>query len=152
MARQRWLTCWVPLRLELLISPSWKLKPAPVAKIIDRLCEEHLRHGGQANGKLRVAYEQFVRTGVSRRSIKNALVCAQDLGLIEVIQDQSGEIKGSVRPPNAYRLTFVPVGKAAPSDEWKRVSEKAAAEAVERFRTANNDRSSDQEQEEAANA
>jgi len=139
--KRRWLTAWVPLRLELLVSPAWKARPAPVAKIIERLFEEHLRHGGLNNGQLFVAYSQFVNEGVSRRSVRAALDCAVALGLIEVTQDEEG--RGDIRAPNQYRLTFLPCGKANPTDEWRLVTPERAQSAVAAFRKANNDNRKD---------
>jgi hypothetical protein len=48
---------------------------------------------------------------------------------MEVIQhpDASG---GVIRPPNAYRLTYLPKGKAAPTDEWKRIKSRDQVEAI----------------------
>lgn len=132
--RQKWLTCWVPRRLELIVSPAWKARPVAVMRILERLEEEHLRHGGRLNGQLFVAYSQFQLAGVSRRVIKHALECARDLGLIEIIQE--GEPRGDVRPPNAYSLTYLPIGKASPSDAWKRVKEERSRAIAERFRAA----------------
>lgn len=132
--KRRWLTCWVPHRLEMLISPAWRARPIAVNRIIDRLEEEHLRHGGLNNGELYVSYAQFQQAGVSRRVVKAALECGRDLGFIQIRQE--GEGRGDVRPPNAYRLTFLPAGKSVPTDDWKSIGEDRAAAIAARFRTA----------------
>ena len=104
----KWLNCaWVPHRLELVLSPAWRLAPVPLRRLIERLEIEHMRHGGRLNGHLYVAYVQFVAAGVSRRRIGAVLVLGQQLGLIETIR--SGEPNGDLRAPNSYRLTYLPI-------------------------------------------
>lgn len=135
--KQSWLTAWVAHRLELLISPPWQLAPRPLRRMLERLEIEHLRHGGQNNGELFVSYGQFVKAGISRRMIKPVQRLGVDLGLIEVTQDaQLGE-GSDIRPPNAYRLTYVPAkGKKAPTDEWKSITEDRAITMIEAFKAA----------------
>lgn len=102
MSKQKWLTTWVPHRLEMLVSPAWRARPIAVMRIIERLEEEHLRHGGTQNGKLYVSFLQFQNAGVSKRVIKPALECAAALGLIEVIKE--GEARGDApRMPTVSR-------------------------------------------------
>lgn len=116
---RRWLTAWVPHRLEMLISPAWQLAPRPLRRLLERLEIEHLRHGGFNNGELFVSFSQFVDAGISRRAVKPTIDLGVGLGLIEVFQDADGHQR-DIRPPNAYRLTYVPAkGKTAPTDEWK---------------------------------
>ena len=119
--RRAWLTCFVGHRLEMLISAAWQEMPRPLARMIERLEIEHLRHGGFNNGQLYVSYGQFVQYGVSRRMIARTAALGEALGLIEVIRDPD-RISGDLRAPNAYRLTFLPAaGKKAPTDEWRSV-------------------------------
>lgn len=120
--RRAWLTAFVPHRLELYLSPSWSMAPRPLRVILERLEIEHLRHGGFKNGALFVSYGEFVKHGVSRKSIKRTLQLGSDLGLVEVIPPEGGG--GNIREPNAYRLTYVPgTGKERPTDEWKSMTE-----------------------------
>lgn len=131
--KRAWLTSWVPHRLELYLSPSWRLAPVPLRRGLERLEIEHLRHGGQNNGDLNVGFGQFEKAGISRRSITPMLELGATLGLIETIRpvDPLGDIRGA----NAYRLTYLPAkGQSAPTDEWKRVDEAKAEQAVEVFR------------------
>lgn len=148
MSKQKWLTTWVPHRLEMLVSPAWRARPIAVMRIIERLEEEHLRHGGTQNGKLYVSFLQFQSAGVSKRVIKPALECAAALGLVEIVKE--GEARGDVRPPNAYRLTFLPVGKAIPTDEWKRVKAEKAEAVATVFRAATKRKEKQDEAEAAA--
>jgi len=120
--KMRWLGSWVPRRLEMYLSPAWQKAPRPLIKILERLEVEHLRHGGKANGELYVAYSQFVAAGVSKRSILRTLDLGCALGFLEVTRQE--EARGDIRPPNAYRLTYVPaIGKNNPTDEWKSLTE-----------------------------
>lgn len=132
--KRRWLTCFMPHRLELLISPAWRAAPRPLRNILERIEIEHLRHGTMNNGELYVSYLQFVEFGISKRSIKPALELGQKLGLLEVIQEAENHLS-DIRAANAYRLTYVPAkGKAAPTDEWKLITESRARALVEGFK------------------
>lgn len=134
--RTKWLTCFVPHRLEMLRSPAWQSMPRPLYKIIERLEIEHLAHGGQENGHLYVPFSQFERYGVSKRRIRRLLELGQDLGLVEVLRDPSAT-NWDIRPPNAYRLTYVPArSQRLPTDEWRSISKERAATLLERYRVA----------------
>lgn len=134
--KQRWLTTWVPHRLEMLLSPAWQAVPRPLHKLIERLEIEHLRHGGFENGHLFVSYQQFVDYGISKRSIRPTLALGEALKLIKV--DRVEEVGGgNLRPPNRYGLTFTPLkGKREPGDEWRQVSKQQAETALEAYRQA----------------
>ena len=125
---------WVAHRLEMRLSAAWKVVPAPLRRILDRLEEEHMRHGGACNGKLFVNYIQFVAAGVSRRNIAAVLCLGEALGLIEIVR--GSEVRGDIREPNQYRLTYLHKGQAAPTDEWKGVTPERAITAVARYRVA----------------
>jgi hypothetical protein len=131
--RSKWLDCaWVAHRLDLVQSPSWRLAPIPLRRLLDRLEIEHMRHGGKLNGHLFVAYSQFEFAGMSRRKISAALTLGERLGLVEVIR--ANEPKGDLRAPNSYRLTYLPAkGAERPGDEWKRITEDRAAALVEAY-------------------
>jgi hypothetical protein len=119
---------WIPHRLRLLVSPAWRYRPKPLARILERLEIEHLTHGGAQNGHLAVSYAQFISYGVSRKAIRPALSAGVPLGLLEVIQ--TDEWVGDIRAPNEYRLTYVPSkDRRAPTDEWLGVTE-AQAKAI----------------------
>ena len=116
---------WVAHRLKLMVSPAWRHRPIPLAKILERIEIEHMRHGGKENGHLVVSYDQLVRNGVSRRTIRSALALGVSLGLLEV--KQSGEWAGDVRSPNIYRLTYLPEkNRRAPTDEWEGIDNERA--------------------------
>jgi len=119
---------WVPHRYQLLVSPAWRHRPRPLARILERLEIEHLTHGGAENGHLVVSYAQFIAHGVSRKAIRSALSVGVALGLLEVIQTE--EWVGDIRAPNEYRLTYLPAKhRRAPTDEWASISD-ARAKAI----------------------
>lgn len=133
MAKQRWLTAFITHRLEMLISASWRHAPRPLLRMIERLEIEHLRHGGFENGNLYVSYKQFVLAGISKRSIRPTMELGKALGLMDYRQEE--EPRGDIRPPNAYRLTYVPAkGKNAPTDEWKAITDERAKQLVEQYK------------------
>lgn len=133
--KRKWMTSWIPHRLEFLISPAWHLAPIPLRRMLERIEIEHLRHGGFNNGELYVSYQQLVAHGLSRRSIKSTQELGNALGLLEVFQDESH--KGDLRPPNRYRLTYLPAkNAAAPTDEWKAISADRAEVLVATFKAA----------------
>lgn len=133
--RRGWLTAFVPHRLELMVSPAWAVRPMPLIRLLGRLEIEHLRHGGQNNGRLYVSYSQFVAGGISRRTIAAAIEAGGRLGLLEVVR--SDVISGDLREPNAYRLTYVEgLNGKAPTDEWRTVSKERALAIVAEFRNA----------------
>lgn len=132
--KQAWLTNFIPHRREMLRSASWQARPVPLARILERLEIEYLQHGGANNGQLYVSHSQFVTYRVSRRVIAATLALGEKLGLLEVIKESSCT-GGNLRPPNRYRLTYVPKrGAKAPTDEWKNVTEARAKKYVVDYR------------------
>ncbi|GAA2885544.1 hypothetical protein GGQ99_005066 [Aminobacter niigataensis] len=131
-AKKKWLDCFVPHRLEMLMHPTWNLAPVPLRRMLERLEVEHLRHGGYKNGELFVSFNQFVAASISRRKITATQDLGEALGLMEVIR--STETSGDLRAPNSYRLTYVPaINSKAPTDEWKAVSSDRAGKLVEAY-------------------
>lgn len=113
---------WVAHRLQLVTSPAWRLAPIPLRRVLERLEIEHMRHGGKENGHLVVSYGQFEKFSVSRKSIRGALELGEKLGLLEIRQESNWV--GDIRPPNQYRLTYVPENdRRAPTDEWAGLTE-----------------------------
>lgn len=123
-SRKDWLhgVSWVPIRQELLQHPAWRRRPIALARILERLEIEHMRHAGKENGALFVTFDQFVAFGISRKFVHPMLKLGEALGLLQVIQTDNWI--GDVRPPNAYRLCYLPEkGKKAPTDEWSFLDE-----------------------------
>ena len=117
----------------MLQSAAWRHRPIPLARILERLEVEHMRHAGTSNGRLYVSYGQFVECSVSRKVIASILSLGERLGLLEVIRP-SGKYGGTIRNPHAYRLTYLPSNGKPPSDEWKAISEAEAGALVASYR------------------
>ena len=119
----------------MMLSPAWQHAPRPLRRILERLEIEHLRHGAQNNGELFVSFGQFVEYGVSRRSIRPTLELGEALGLLQVTRPH--ENISDIRPPNAYRLTYVEAkgSAAAPTDEWKSVNIERTLSLIGRFKS-----------------
>lgn len=137
--RKKWLdTAFVAHRMEMRLSAAWRAIPPPLWRILDRLEVEHMRHAGSKNGELFVSFGQFVDVGVSRRNILSLLRLGEALGFVQTIR--STEVQGDIRNPNQYRLTYFPKGSAAPTDEWKSVTEERAQRALDNYRAADKQR------------
>jgi len=129
--KTKWLTIFVPHRLELVLSPAWRLAPVPLRRLLERLEIEHMRHGGFKNGALYVSYAQLQAAGISRRKISALTLLGESLGLLEVLRQL--EPLGDLRGPSSYRLTYLQTKSAAPTDEWKLVNEDQASTLVDRY-------------------
>jgi hypothetical protein len=91
-------------------------------KILHRLEIEHACHGGKHNGALTCTYTDFIRYGVRKGSIANALNRLEDRGFIEIVRGRMAF--GDLRVPSKYRLTYLPTyqgGNWIPStNEWRK--------------------------------
>lgn len=124
---------FVPHRLNLIMSPSWRSAPKTLRKILERIEIEHMCHGGAENGQLRVSYNQFVEFGISKRTIQPSLLLGVRLGLVKVGSLETDPSR-NIRPDNIYSLTYVPLkGRKNPTDEWKSVTEAHAASLLRQF-------------------
>ena len=84
-------------------------------------------HGGTENGQLIVTYDDFVRYGLRRRSIANAVRTAVALGFLDVTT-RGGRSFGIARQPSAYGLTWLPRCDWTPaSNRWKSIATKREA-------------------------
>jgi hypothetical protein len=120
--------CW--FTAEMLGSPAWRALTGNALKIVLRIALEHLKHGGIENGKLPVTYQDFVRAGIRKNSIREALAVAEQLGMIE--RTSVGEVPwhGDIRAPSTYGLTWLPrYDGAPPSNRWKQIETDAEAKA-----------------------
>jgi hypothetical protein len=120
--------------LALIQSPAWTARPPALARILERLEIEHMRHAGTYN-VLYVSYDQFVSHGVSKKNIRRTLQLGEDLGLLEVAR-QTGLYGGTLRPPNEYRLAYVGRNGKPPSDKWKKITPSTAVAALKRHRNS----------------
>ena len=118
----------------LLNSVAWRSRSIPLVHILERLELEQLAHAGTSNGQLFVSFEQFVEYGISRKSIKPAIQLGTDLGLLSRTALAPAR-SHTIRPAQGYRLNYLPgLNAKAPTDEWARVSEVAAAKHVKTYK------------------
>src|SRR5262249_20616765 len=107
-------------RKSLLESCGWRALMLETRQLLDRIEIEHLRHGGQENGKLMVPYADFLDYGIGHRSyISRAIRDAEALGLLRVIRGSGGN--GGNRKPSLYRLTYLPTADQDATDEWREI-------------------------------
>lgn len=127
---------WVHMRLEMLQSAAWTALSDASRRAIDRLLIEHLRRGRLHNGALICTYHDFVEAGIRRGSIRLALLCAGELGFVEITR-QGFAARMDIRVPSQYRITFLPGRDGSePSDEWRNICTPADARAaIRRART-----------------
>jgi hypothetical protein len=121
--------CW--LTAEMLDSPAWRALAGNAMKVVMRIALEHLKHGGVENGKLPVTYQDFVKCGVRRNSVRQAILIAIYLGWID--KTSTGEVPwhGDIRKPSTFALTWLPRHDGVPpSNRWKRFESDAEAKAA----------------------
>lgn len=122
---------------EMISSPAWRALSETALKVIFRVLEEHMAHGGGQNGALPVTYDDFQRYGLRRSSIKAALEEAIALGFLERTKPgvrSYAEFKGA---PAHYRIAWLPTyGGARPTRRWARIQTlEEAREAVRASRS-----------------
>jgi hypothetical protein len=107
---------FIMIRLVMLDSVAyWALKPIE-ARLLNVIEIEHLRHGGNENGKLTVTRRQFERRGIPRMAIAPGLRALAALGFIELTQRGAAGIGDQARA-HRFRLTYV---QPNPTDEWRK--------------------------------
>jgi hypothetical protein len=120
---------------EMVESPAWRAMSQNARLVVDRVCVEHMSHGGGQNGSLPVTYDDFERAGIRRGSIRRAIAEALALGFIEMPRKGTrgyGDFPGA---PSLFRLAWLPTSEnGAATVRWKRFNtlaeaEQAAAEA-----------------------
>ena len=105
---------WIPVSRAMNSCPAWfALAGSPSAlRVLSRIQEEHMAHGGYENGKLPVTYENFETWGIRRDSIAGAIRELVALGFIEVTR-RGYNGTAEKRTPSLYRLTFLPTWNAS---------------------------------------
>jgi len=114
---------WVWHTADMRNTEKWLRMPLTCRRLLDRIELEHMAHNGQENGRLNVAYSQFVQWNISRRSIPAAIRYAENAGFLEVMK-RGYHVKDTT---NEYRLTYVATRErvrgvyewSAPTNEWK---------------------------------
>jgi hypothetical protein len=106
--------------IEMMESPAFMVLSLSARRILDRLEIEHGHHAGNDNGDLPCTYDHFHDYGIHRHAIAPGIREAVALGFLEITEKgRSGNAEW--RRPNKFRLTYRQVGRANPTDEWRRV-------------------------------
>jgi hypothetical protein len=116
--------------IAMLESPAYRVLSLSGHRILARVEIELSRHAGFDNGKLVVTYEHFVEFGIHRHAIGPGIRECEALGFLEAEHGQAGNRE--YRWPSTYRLTYRPVGRARPTNEWQRIKTIEEAEAIAR--------------------
>jgi hypothetical protein len=116
--------------IAMLQSPAWRVLSLAARRLLDRIEIELAKHGGEDNGKLVVTYEHFIEYGIHKDSIAPAIRECEALGFVDAEHGQAGNRE--YRWPSSYRLTYLRVGRAKPTHEWKRFATIDEAEAIAR--------------------
>lgn len=102
-------------------SPGFQALSTPARHALDFLELEHLRHGGQENGRLLAPYLQLETWGISSRDIRPALSMLEAFGVVRCTQ--RGERLGGRSRASLYALTFYPTHDGSlPTEDYRRVS------------------------------
>jgi hypothetical protein len=113
--------------IEMLESPAYRVLTLTAHRVMSRLEIELAHHGGCENGRLPVTYEHFVEYGMDRHAVGPAISELEALGFVEVTeQGRAGNAEW--RTPNYFRLTYRHTDRAAPTDDWKRITTEADAQ------------------------
>jgi len=115
---------WVWHTADMRTTEKWRKMPLMCRRLLERIELEHMAHNGRENGRLKIAYSQFVQWGISRRSIPAAIRYAVEAGFLDVPK-RGYHLKDTA---NEYRLTYLATRErvanayewSAPTDEWKR--------------------------------
>jgi hypothetical protein len=114
--------CW--LSQEIMESGAFRALSINGRRALDRIMIEHMRHGGQENGRLKVTWNDFVKFGIGRRFISQALGELISAGLVAIEIPGRHICHGMPGDPTQYRLTWLPVAEPnnfrPPTNEWKR--------------------------------
>lgn len=105
---------------EMVESPAWRAMSQNGRLVLDRVCIEHMAHGGGRNGFLPVTYSDFERNGIRRGSIHKAIAEVLELGFLEMTKKGTrgwGEFAGQ---PSLFRLAWLPTCENGPATvRWK---------------------------------
>lgn len=121
------------LTQELMHSGALRALSINGRRVLDRVMIEHMAHGGQENGRLKITWNDFVKFGISRRLISRSIneVVATGLVAIEVRGKHFQSCNQQTGEPTQYRLTWLPVAEPnnfrPATNEWKRFGESVRA-------------------------
>jgi hypothetical protein len=113
----------------LIESPAWRVLSLSALRLLARIEIEHMRHGGQENGKLAVTYDDFIKYGINRHAIAPAIRECIALGVLLVTRPGRGG-NAEFRAPNLFLLPYMETDTAA--QKWRQIATIQEAEAVAR--------------------
>jgi hypothetical protein len=119
---------FAPLLIDMLESPAWRVLSLSARKVLNRIEIELASHGGKDNGALPVTYDDFVRYGVHRQSIRPAINELIALGFVEITRKgRAGNAE--FREPNLFRLTYrhSKGGARDGTHEWRSIKNESDA-------------------------
>ena len=105
-------TPFIYLPSALTDSPSWWGLNPPAFHFVFFLINEHMRHGGTANGQLLAPYAQLEAVGISSRDIRSAIDMAVAFGIVR--QTHAGERLGGRTGASRFALAWLPTSDGAP--------------------------------------
>jgi hypothetical protein len=118
---------YVPHLRELIEAPAWRVLSLSARRLLDRIEIEHMRHGGQENGKLAVTFEDFAEYGIDRHAIAPAMRECIALGLL-VITRRGRAGNAEFRAPNLFLLPYL---QANTDDQiWRQITTIEEAEGI----------------------
>jgi hypothetical protein len=117
---------FVMLPLSLLTSPAWRALSVNAKRFVEFLMIEHMRHGGQHNGRLLAPRRQLWDFGIGHHFVSEAIEEAERFGLVDCR-------RGFGRHPSTYSLTWLPLGDGTPpSNRFLNCAEIAESVVAER--------------------
>jgi len=119
--------------IEMIRSPAWCVLSRSARRVLDRIEIEHADHGGNENGRLPVTYDDFECYGIHRHAIAPAIRETVALGFAE-ITERGRAGNAEFRSPHKFRLTYLRVGRAPPTNEWQRIKTDEEAQAAKAAR------------------
>jgi hypothetical protein len=104
---------FVWLTRELLSSDAWRSQNIHTRRLIDFLLLEHIRRGGQNNGRLKAPQRQLYAFGIGPNYAVAAILRAEELGLVACH-------RAGMRTATTYRLTWLESHDGKPAgNEWR---------------------------------
>ena len=128
---------YVPHLRELIEAPAWRVLSLSARRLLDRIEIEHMRHGGQDNGRLAVTFDDFEEYGLHRHAIAPAMRECIALGLLVITQHGSAG-NAEHRAPNLFLLPYLQANSA--DQIWRQITTVEQARAVAREAAGNRGR------------
>jgi hypothetical protein len=104
---------WVWQSRALRESDAWRSPGINARRFIDFLLLEHMKHGGQANGRLKAPQRHFEVFGIGARYVTEAIREPEELGLVDSNHPRQ-------RVATTYALTWLPLHDGTPAtNRWQ---------------------------------